>query len=446
MTIKGRRGGTKILAGSLLILALAMFSPASAEEPDKKEDPPGPRRVGLEVSDQSLKVDVNLAIHIDYLGFDEGAEMIEGAGSQENDFIVRRARLSFRGQFDHGAAFYLQAGFEVPDHPFLDAVIMIPVGREMVFWAGQMKAPFSQERIRSYATGQPFMERSLAANLELRRTQGIMLIYNPGGGPLETSLAITTGETMNRNNTDDHFEFGGRVTLKPHLIFDELPGKTLLGASYARGRREPVRRDINSFSGRTMNNLVFFSGVPVNGYRTRYELDWEWRWESISLAAEYIYSHEERRRVTVDLDTDGDGIEDATFTGNLDPLVARGWMVYFVWALTGEPYAELIEPARPYGAWVLAVRYSELGFKSGESKIPAGGGIYGVEVSESSQALGRPDLEETARELYLGLNVHLHRGVFIQAAVLWYWFDESSPSLDRNTNDINYRARVGLVF
>lgn len=323
---------------------------------------------------------------------------------------------------------------------------MIPMGREAEFRAGQMKAPFSQERLRSYATGQPFMERSLAANLELRRTQGIMLIYNPGRGPLDAYLALTTGETMNQHNTDDHFEYGGRVTLKPHLLFDELPGQSLLGASYARGRREPIRDDTDSFAGKTMNNLVFFSGVPVNGYRTRWEADWEWRWESISLAAEYIHSEEERNRVTVDLDTDGDGIRDATYTGNLDPLAAQGWMIYFVWALTGENYAELIEPDRPWGAWVLAVRYSELSFKSDEDQIPLEGGGYGREVSKASQALGRPDLEETARELYLGLNVHLHRGVFFQAAVLWYWFDESSPSLDGKTDDINYRARVGLVF
>lgn len=103
-----KRGRTKILAGWLLILALAMFRPAFAEEPDaepepeKKEAPPGPRRVGLEVSDQGLQMDVGCAIHIDYLGFDEDAKLIEAAGSQENDFIVRRARLSFKGQFDHG--------------------------------------------------------------------------------------------------------------------------------------------------------------------------------------------------------------------------------------------------------------------------------------------------------------------------------------------------------
>jgi phosphate-selective porin len=430
-------------AWAFMAMMLFAAGPGVAEE-EKKEQASKP---GLELSNSGLRVSVSSCIHFDWLGFDEDEKAIAGVGSQENDFLARRVRLILRGEFDNGIGFYIQGGFEIPNTPFLDAVVMIPVGDDLELRFGQQKVPFSQERLRSWLA-QPFIERSLAASLELRRSQGVNMVYIPGQGPLEAYLGWFTGETMNVPSTDDDFEYYGRLVFRPEKAFSSYPGQSVFGAAYSRGRRLPERSDTNSFSGKTMNGLTFFTGVPVNGYRTRYEFDADWRVGPLFFAGEYIHSEEQRTDVTVDVDTDGDGIADAAVTGDLDPLEEEGWYAAFVWVITGEDYNEFITPTSKYGALEFAFRYSIIEFDT-QDDIPAGGGVYGVETSTASEALGRPSADETVTETYIGLNWILSRGVFVQFAYLIQDFDDSNLTPmgeEVHHDDVNYRARVGMVF
>jgi hypothetical protein len=340
----------------------------------------------------------------------------------------------------------MQTGLELSGVPIMDAIMTIPVTDWLDLRAGQMKTPFSAERLRSYKH-QPFMERSLAASLELRRSQGAVFIADPWDGAVKTWLGLLTGESMNAHNTDDHFEYAGRVVLNFDSMFDGFPGAANAGLSAAHGKREPEVSSTNSFSGKTLNRLEYFSSVPVNGYRTRYETDFEWRYDSFWIAAEWIGVIEERDNVTIDIDTDGDRLGDDTITRDLDPLYAQGWTVYGVWVMTGEAAASVISPAGEYGAWSLALRYSTITFDSSEELIPGGApGTRGREVSEASEALGRSDIEETVREVYAGLDWDIRYGVFFQAATVWQWFDHSSPYGNSDRSDVNYRARVGIIF
>jgi hypothetical protein len=393
---------------------------------------------------------VELAVHggfqLDYIGFDDGEDNLPGAGSQQNDMIVRRARFIMEGKILDEIGFFMQTGLELSDVPIMDAVVTIPVAPWLDLRAGQMKTPFSAERLRAYKH-QPFMERSLASSLELRRSQGVVLRSRPWSGAVETYLGLLTGESMNRNNTDDHFEYAGRVVLNFDSMLDGFPGAANAGFSAAHGKREPESSATDSFPGKTLNRLTYFSPVPVSGYRTRYETDFEWRYESFWIAAEWIGVIEERDNVTVELDIDSDRIGDDTVTRDLDPLYAQGWTVYAVWVMTGEPAAGVISPAGEYGAWSLALRYSTITFDSSEELIPGSiSGTRGREVSEASEALGRPDIEETVRELYAGIDWDIKYGVFFQAATVWQWFDHSSPYANSDRSDVNYRARIGVIF
>ncbi len=307
--------------------------------------------------------------------------------------------------------------------------------------------PFSQERLRSDSHG-AIMEKSLSgSNLSLNRSQGVYLYNSPGGFPLHAYLSIFTGERRNRHNTDDDFEYVGRLVFPVSDIFDSFPGEAFIRGSAATGRRNPVRGNTYSFSGKTMNQLTFFSPVPVNGWRTRYEADIEWRYRSLWTAFEYIHCSEERYDVTVDLDTDYDGMADDIVTRDLDPLLERGWMVYVVWNVAGEEASDWVTPSRPWGALGLAVRYSTVCFDSQEDLIPASApGTSGRETSEASEALGRPGIDETVSDFYLGLNWYIKPGVFFQSAVVWQWFENSSPYSTDDCSDINRRARIGIVF
>jgi len=396
---------------------------------------------------QGLRISLHADLNLDYLGFDEGEEYIDGAGSQENDFIARRARVGFDGRYGDNVSFRLKWTLESPENPLLDGYADFELPWSIHFRAGQMKMPFSQERLRSDSHN-AFMEKSLSGNnLSINRSQGLYVYNSQGAFPLQVYAGIFTGEARNQHNTDDDFEYAGRIVLTASDLFDSFPGEAIIRGSAATGRRRPVRRDPFSFSGKTMNQLTFFPQVPVKGWRTRYEADFEWRYRSLWTAFEYIHCSEQRNDVTVDLDTDFDAIADDSVTRDLDPLIERGWMVYVVWIVTGEEASGWINPSRPWGALGLAMRYSVVSFDSQEDLIPASApGTYGRETSEASEAFGRSGIDETVSDFYLGLNWYIKPGVFFQSAVIWQWFENSSPYLTDDRSDINYRARIGIIF
>ena len=146
------------------------------------------------------------------------------------------------------------------------------------------------------------------------------------------------------------------------------------------------------------------------------------------VAAEWIGLEEERNGVAVQLDTDGDGIADDSVVDDLNPLLEHGWMAYAVFMLTGEDASDLVVPSGTRGALGLTLRYSTVSFDSQEDRVPASTpGLWGVEVSEASQGLGRPNIDETASDMYVGLNWYIAPGVFVQTAAVWQWFEYSSP-------------------
>jgi len=417
-----------------LLLILAPLSAAAGERPS----------VTIGSEPPALRVSLSSVIHLDYVGFGRGEDELEGAGPQENDFLLKRVRLILEGELYDRARFKMQAGMELEGPSVMDAVIVLPLGSRAELHAGQMKAPFSRERLRPYSH-QPFIERSRVDCLALRRTQGIMLAARPVRG-LDFHLGVFTGESMNRHNTDDHFEYMTRIALDSRVA-DPGPARWEIGASAARGRRDPDGGPVESFPGKTLNGLAFFSPVPVSGYRTRYSVDAELAWSFLWVAGQWTVSEEERENVAVPIDVDADGLRDDWFTGDLDPLCQRAWTVYLLMMLTGEPASDWVVPRHKAGALGLALRYSEIVFDSGEGLLPGSApGVYGLEVSEASEALGRPDIEERVRDLYAGLNWRPAPGVFIQLAAIWQWFDDSHPYGDGRLSDVNCRGRVGLVF
>jgi hypothetical protein len=431
-----------------LLMAGGSRAAGPIENSPAKGGQAGPPKAMLNAA--NIKLEFHGALKLDYVGFDRGERTIDKVtGSMENNFSARQARFRLRGKLFDNIGFFLQMAFDAPTAPYLiDAMLTIPVAPWLDFEAGLMKIPFSEERLRLYANRQHFMDRSLAANLTLSRSQGAQLrLHLPDSDAINLYVGAFTGENLVTANTDDHFEYAGRLALRFDQIFDGLPGYAQWSGSYAWGKRLPERTDpISSFQGKTFNGLVFFAPVPVNGARTRYETDFEWRLGPVNVGGEYIKSMEERNNVIVNLRTNGGT---AKVKRDLAPLAEAGWNVFFVWVITGEEAKPLIEPAREWGAWSMAVRYSMITFESGDHRIKTNTpGVHGHEINDTAKALGRSGIGDTMRDLYIGINWDIHPGVFFQAAAIWQWWDYSSPFYqDQNKHyDINYAARVGMIF
>jgi phosphate-selective porin len=408
----------------------------------------GNSRQGIYFSsaDSSLKMRLGGEINFDFLGYDEDEKSIPAAGTQENDFLIRRARVYLCGTLYSLLDFNIKSAFELEGPSIIDAYVVFHMPSGIDLQAGQMKMPFSEERLRSYSQ-QPFIERGLAYTLALRRTRGIYVSNEPGDRGIRLDLGIFSGETLNQSNTDDDFEYAGRVSLLIDRMIRKLPGTAALRGAVARGRRSPVRSAVNSFPGKTMNGLEFFTPVPVNGMRTRYEGDVEWRYKWLWVAGEGIDVEEERGHVEIELDTNGDGIGDESVIRSLKPLRGQGWMAYVLFMLTGENAGDCVVPARRWGALGLALRCSSVIFDSQEREIAASvPGSFGREVNATSQQLGRLSIDESVTDFYAGLNWYIKPGLFFQGAAVWQWFDRSSPFQTKDHSDVNYRCRIGMVF
>jgi len=106
-------------------------------------------------------------------------------------------------------------------------------------------------------------------------------------------------------------------------------------------------------------------------------------------------------------------------------------------------------PAQEAGAWSVVMRYSMVTFESGDHRIESSfPGVHGHEINDTATALGRSGIGDTMRDLYIGLNWDIRTGVYFQLAAIWQWWDYSSPFYHDPDKDydINYRARVGMVF
>jgi hypothetical protein len=427
--------------------ALGLLGWAPGAAPAEKNDKEA--LFHLEAPVPKTGLDFHGAVNLDFVGFEPTEQYLAGAGAQENNFMVRRARVVLTGVLYEKLTFFIQSGLESTDTLLMDAIIIYSPMSWLDFRAGQMKMPFSAERLESYLIN-PFVERSLAANLELRRSRGVAMALHPGQGGVRLDLGLFTGENMNKNNTDDHFEGVARGTLRLEKLISSFPGALSLSGSAARGRREPINAATTSFTGKTLNELNFFSPVNVNGYRTRYEADLSWTYKPLWIAAEWISSQEERENTAVDLDTNGDGAKDVTLTRDLKPLKEQGWKASVVYVLTGEAYNPRLVPVHQWGALELCLRYSAVTFDSQEDRIRAGApGTFGREVSAASTGLGRRSIDEAVRSADVELNWFLKPGFWIGFDTIWQWFDHSAPygpDHPDDHDDINYRGRVGMAF
>jgi phosphate-selective porin OprO/OprP len=167
------------------------------------------------------------------------------AETREDDifFQARRARLVFLGTMrDQNLQLYLQLGLGASDVesdrqvPLRDAVITWTPFRSAGVRLGQMKVPFSRERIISSSALQ-LADRSIVnAEFNLDRDVGVQVFSNDVfslGGMLSYQLGIYGGDGRNRAATGTGLLYAGRLQYQPFGEFED----SLVEADLTRARR-----------------------------------------------------------------------------------------------------------------------------------------------------------------------------------------------------------------
>ncbi len=154
------------------------------------------------------------------------------ADEPDLNFQVRRARLVLLGDVeDRDLQLYLQLGFAPgdlePDYevPLRDAVVSWTRSRDLSVRVGQMKVPFSRQRLVSSSALQFADRAEVNAQLNLDRDVGLQLYSNDLFGwdhRLAYQVGVYGGDGRNRVSTGLGLLYVARVQFQPFGGFDDV--------------------------------------------------------------------------------------------------------------------------------------------------------------------------------------------------------------------------------
>jgi phosphate-selective porin OprO and OprP len=325
--------------------------------------------IGLKSKDGNNTVQLTGRLHMDYRQYFPDYGSGQTTDAYANIAEIRRARFGVRGQFQKDFKYEIVAnlGNDVgasSTTTLMDvAWVNYAANPEMQFQFGLFKMPFSLEQLTS-SNNIDFMERSLIGQVEGEfipgKETGFMLHGVPKTG-LTYALAVSRGRA-NKDNTNDGFDYIGRVTTN----IAELQGSKAyiahLGAAYSTG---DIKSSVAPASGRTesRSQSAFFTGSALSGdtVRTRQGLEAAFAYNAFKVQAEqFNFKYDP---------TTGDNVE------------IKGYYVQAVYNLTGESYNykdgafSSVKPANAIdkggrGAWQVGVRMSE--FDAGGISVATG--------------------------------------------------------------------------
>lgn len=320
-------------------------------------------------------------------------------------FLVRRARLDFRGSLEKTFGFRLMGEFEgdggtnvaglkegwVEYHQF-------PAFRIKV---GQFKEPFSLENLYG-DLWLDFLERPIVLNfIRPEQDLGMMFYGKLLDKSLEYGLGLFNGSGTNVGETNDDKDVAGRIA---YTVF---PGTTL-GGSATFGKQTATLDGTGPATAAGTRYLVFVNpaagnDVTTDNYRTRAGGDLESFFGPASFKGEYAFSR----------------FRAVSFSGTSQEWDLHGLSGQISYLVTGEKKTNQssIKPTHPFdpkeggwGAWELVGRF-ELG-RSDQGLIDAG------------FATGADDLWATTGGLNGYLNRHLRIGINYQ----FVSFDDAVPN------------------
>lgn len=222
------------------------------------------------------------------------------------DVSIRRMRLVFQGNARGPAlTYYVQLSFATLDTeadlrvPLRDAYVTWTVGRDATLRIGQMKVPFSRQRVVSSSAMQLVDRALVVGELNLDRDVGAQWSARvPGTGRrVGYTLGIFGGEGRNRAGRDLGYLYTARIEASPLRSFDAYSEADL--------RRDPAPRvAIGAGVGYNQNTNRPRSTIgdpyPAGDFDYRHaEVDAVFKQRGFSLTGELMYRGADTDRRTV---------------------------------------------------------------------------------------------------------------------------------------------------
>jgi hypothetical protein len=249
---------------------------------------------------------------------------VEGENN-EQVLQIRRARLQLQGHiFGKHNRYYLQFGFSPRDqtngliadegsirrNPVRDARLEFDYLRDFTLWIGQMKVPFSRQRVNS-SGDQNMVDRSLPNDeFQLDRDIGIQALSKDVGGKglLTYNAGVFMGEGRNAFElTDLGMLYVARIAVLPFGKFEDdyegdlerskTPGLSIAGAYV--------------FHDRAIGDRGVHGSRPADGGTTdihNVTADVLFKWRGVSLTSAFHWRRGFNRRNGGALDDDGNTI------------------------------------------------------------------------------------------------------------------------------------------
>mgnify|MGYP000880865920 CR=1 FL=1 len=227
---------------------------------------------------------------------------------ETTEFGIRRMRLVFQGNADGPRlTYYVQLAFSNLDNeadlrlPLRDSYITWTPKRDLNVRVGQMKVPFSRQRVTS-SSALAMVDRSIVVSeLNLDRDVGVQLFSKDlfGTGKLGYAIALFGGEGRNRLGRTAGMLYTGRLEAWPLGAFDDY-----VEGDITRGRTLRVAFGVNIGYNQNTNRPRSTIGTPYAAGDFDYRnvsVDAVLKWRGLSLTSEWMARRADRdsRRVTV---------------------------------------------------------------------------------------------------------------------------------------------------
>jgi len=378
------------------ILSLVPVRAGLAQDPTPPGQPPvvtvGPDGLTVRSADGASSMRLR-----GYLQTDGRLFIVEEAVSNNDTFLVRRARPVLEGTLYGRFDFKLMPDFGLGQAVLYDAYVDIRFIPSLKLRAGKFKPPIGLERLQSGAD-LLFAERALPTQLVPIRDVGFMLSGDVWASRLTYAGAVLNGVPDGTNvDLSDHKgkELDGRIFVRPFAANRKSTQDLGFGLAGSRGTLTgTTAADLPSykteaqqicFKYRSDGGAAFADGrhnrVSAQGYYYR---------GPFGVLAEQVFSSQRVRRV-----------------GMTGEARANAWQIAPSVVVTGERASHVgITPAHPFepehgqwGAVVVKARYSQL---------VVGDGIFPVFVNAA-------DSPRAIREWGAGANWYLNRNVKVMA-------------------------------
>lgn len=279
----------------------------------------------------------------------------------ESDFEVRRLRLEFAGRFPGGGRFRFEPNF-LPDGTEIEEgwLGFDVLEGDARFMFGRMKAPFGLEE-RSPQGNVDFPRFSILHQFSPQEQDGVFFYGHTHTEALGYDVAVTSG--TDAGDTNSGKDVAARLVLRPCLSDEDSTLQHLqLGIAATYGKEdEQVGQDAINDEAR-LPVIRYDDALRLDGERTRVGLESAWYRGPWFAQAEWSRIEQQ---MTLGSDTQRIGYE--------------GAYLMLSHVLTGEDKSfETTKPSSPFdlskgtgrGAWIAAVRYSDL---SSDSELASAG-------------------------------------------------------------------------